>query len=302
MFGVMTGVFLAVAMVTWASALTREKCALKNLIIGIFYMKIVPINLTDVESKCAVRVFCLPYAGGSALIYRGWQQLVPDWMHVCPIELPGRGTLFAEAPAHSLAELAREVSAVLLACEGHPFALFGHSMGALIAYEAARTLELAGSRSLVYLFLSGARPPFLSRNHEPISHLPDSEFIEKLRKLNGTPKEVLDHGELMELLLPVIKNDFRIVERHEFEHGKLIDTPTVAFTGVEDSEVSVNDVYQWSKLINSRLRVVELSGDHFFIKYRSKDILKEMTNCLSSPFREHSVPKACSPVSLFWSE
>jgi medium-chain acyl-[acyl-carrier-protein] hydrolase len=282
----------------------REKCASKYFITGIFYMKIVPINLTGVESKRAVRVFCLPYAGGSASIYRDWQQLVPDWMQVCPIELPGRGTLFAEAPAHSLAELVREVSAVLLAYEGHPFALFGHSMGALIAYEVARTLELAGSRSLVYLFLSGARPPFLARNHEPIGHLPDSEFVEELRKLNGTPKEVLDHGELMELLLPMIKNDFRIIERHEFEYGKLIDTPTVTFTGVEDSEVSVSDVCQWSKLINSRLRVVELPGDHFFIHHQVKNILKEITNCLSVPFGKHYGLMECSPysVSLFPSE
>jgi medium-chain acyl-[acyl-carrier-protein] hydrolase len=267
-------------------------------------MKIVPINLTNVKNKYAIRVFCLPYAGGSASIYRDWQQLVPDWMQVCPIELPGRGKLFAEAPANSLAELSREVSAVLMAYEGHPFALFGHSMGALIAYEVARALERAGSRSLVYLFLSGARPPFLTRIQEPIGHLPDSEFVEKLRKLKGTPKEVLDHGELMEFLLPMIKNDFRIIERHEFEYGELLNTPTVVFTGIDDSEVIGDDIRQWGKLINGRLKVIEIPGDHFFIHHRAKNILREMINFLTIPLRKYyelmEVPP--SAISVFHSE
>jgi medium-chain acyl-[acyl-carrier-protein] hydrolase len=253
-------------------------------------MKTTPFNLVNVKADCAVRVFCLPYAGGSTSIYREWPQYVPDWMQVCPVELPGRGALFATAPATALIDLVGELSDALRAYEGQPFALFGHSMGALIAYEVARKLELAGTRSLVRLFVSGTRPPFLPRNREPISHLPDFEFIEKLRKLNGTPKEILDHEELMEFLLPMIRNDFRIVEKYGFDQGNLLNTPTVVFAGTEDDEVSIEDAQQWSKLTKSPIKLVKFPGDHFFIYPQTRNIIKEITNFLSTPFMVHRQP------------
>jgi surfactin synthase thioesterase subunit len=134
-------------------------------------------NTATLRTGTVLRVFCFPYAGGSAAIYQHWQQHAPNWLQICPVELPGRGRLYAENPFGSIAELAAAITSALYPYTNTPYALFGHSMGGTIAYEVACGLEAAGRALPRKLFVSGARAPFLARRKPPVSHLADAEFL-----------------------------------------------------------------------------------------------------------------------------
>src|ERR1700738_4476769 len=167
-----------------------------------------PFFNTSLRTGAALRLFCFPYAGGSAAIYQDWQQHAPNWLQICPVELPGRGRLCAENPSGSIPALAAAITSALYPYTNTPYALFGHSMGALIAFEVACGLE-AGGRA------TPCRTP-------PVGHLADPEFLAHVRDLNGTPTEVLANKELMDVLLPVLRADFALCEQYRMRGLQLL--------------------------------------------------------------------------------
>lgn len=230
----------------------------------------------------AIRLFCFPYAGGSgAAIYRQWQQHAPRWLQICPVELPGRGWLCTEAPFRSLPELAAEITSALYAYTDTPCALFGHSMGALIAYEVACNLEAAGKKQLRKLIASGARAPFLARMRPPVSNLPAPEFLAHVRDMNGTPAEVLADGELMEALLPVLRADFSMCEQYRIGRPLLLRAPITTLAGLEDEEITEPDVRAWKQLTSGAFRCLWFPGDHFYIRENMTSIVNAISDELS---------------------
>src|SRR5437763_15337105 len=159
--------------------------------------------------RARVRLFCFPYAGGGDSVFRAWQKGLSEAIEVCPVQLPGRGARISEPPFTELSPLVRAAAQALAPHLDKPFAFFGHSMGALICFELARHLRKDGGPQPVHLFVSGRCGPQTPR--EPFAgDLPDSEFQEMLRRYNGTPEEVLENRELMELLLPAVRADFAL--------------------------------------------------------------------------------------------
>src|ERR1043166_3549047 len=145
-----------------------------------------------------IRLFCFPYAGGAPHVFHEWPDLLPSFVDVCAIQLPGRGTRLREQPYTRLKALVPDVVTALRSFIDRPFALFGHSMGALIAFEVARVLRDRGGPEPEILFVSGARGPQLKRNDTNTYELTDVELIQRLRRLNGTPAGVLEHEELLQ--------------------------------------------------------------------------------------------------------
>src|SRR5512132_3878400 len=154
-----------------------------------------------------IPLVCLPYAGGGASAYRLWRRLQPASIEVCPVQLPGREGRIRETPYRRVEPLAETLAGLLAPCAGRPFAIFGHSMGALIGFVLARRLRAMGLPGPAHLFVSAARPPGEMRRGEPVHTLSDESFVHALRALRGTPEQVLEHRELMELLLPTLKAD-----------------------------------------------------------------------------------------------
>jgi medium-chain acyl-[acyl-carrier-protein] hydrolase len=241
------------------------------------------INAGARQLGARIRIFCLPYAGGSAAIYKDWQKTVPAELQVCPIELPGRGSRSREPIPRSIPELAREIASALDLHNDKPLALFGHSMGAAIAYEVARNLEAKNNRALCALIVSGARAPFLERKKPGVGDLPDSEFLEHLRDLNGTPPEILADQELMALLLPMLRRDFINCECYRLEKLHVLRTPITALAGDGDVDISISDVEAWSALTVGRFRALRFPGDHFFIKSEEAAVTAAVTSILLGP-------------------
>jgi medium-chain acyl-[acyl-carrier-protein] hydrolase len=145
-----------------------------------------------------------------------------------------------------------------------PFAFFGHSLGSLISFELTRWLRRQKVPCPLQLFVSGCRVPQIPNPDPPIHQLPDVEFIEELRRFNGTPKAVLDNPELMEVFLPLLRSDMRLYETYVYDHEAPLDCPISAFGALEDEEVSREELAAWYDQTRSRFNIQMFPGDHFF--------------------------------------
>jgi medium-chain acyl-[acyl-carrier-protein] hydrolase len=229
----------------------------------------------EVNPRARLRLFCFPYAGGGASIYRGWAALLPPDVEVCPVQIPGRETRLRDRPYDRLEPMIQALADTLPPYLDMPFAFFGHSMGALISYELSRELRRRGQPLPLHLFVSGRRAPHVPMREDPIYDLPDSEFKDELRELKGTPEEVLQHEELMNLLMPVLRADFAVNDTYAYVDEPPFDQVGIsAFGGLGDEEVTREDVEAWREHTRGRFRARMLPGDHFFIN-SAKDLILE---------------------------
>lgn len=220
------------------------------------------------------RLFCFPYAGGGASIFHAWPNHVPLSIEIYLIHLPGREKRWNETPFTRLAPLVQALAQILSPHLNLPFAFFGHSMGALISFELVRYFRQQNGLTPVHLFVSAYRAPHLPDRHPRISHLDDSAFIKELRSLNGTPEEVLQHSELMHLMLPLLRADFALCETYAYSADLPLDCPISAFGGLEDSEVHKTELEGWRDQTNSSFMLRMFPGDHFFLHQSRAPVLQ----------------------------
>lgn len=222
-----------------------------------------------------LRLFCLPYAGGSALIYRPWAVTLPHEIEVCPIELPGRGLRMREPTMDQLGELVGAIATALKPYFDKPFAFFGHSMGALLSFELAQLLQRQYPQSqLLHLLVSGCRAPHILRPNPLMHTLSDPELRETLRRLNGTPTEVLENEELMHLLLPTIRTDLRALETYRYSPNTPLTCPITTLGGIQDPEVSLDALEAWREHTVGLFSIRLFPGDHFFVHTQQAQLLQ----------------------------
>jgi surfactin synthase thioesterase subunit len=219
-----------------------------------------------VRGRVDLKLFCFPYAGGTASIFRSWVNLLPSAIHVIPVELPGRGARLSESPYISLPSLVEDLAEAILPHLDRPFAFFGHSMGAVIGFELARYLRQAHGREPYALFASGRRAPHVPDTDPLTYNLPHDEFIEELRRIDGTPSEVLEHAELMELMLPLLRADFQLIQTYKYLEGDPLRCSIFAYCGSQDEEENRELMSKWQEQTVSRFKLHVLPGDHFFLR------------------------------------
>lgn len=233
--------------------------------------------------EARLRLFCFPYAGGAASLYRGWADELPAEIEVLPIQPPGRESRLREAPVRDMDSLAAALETGLAdELDRGPHAFFGHSLGALSAYELARRRRDAGHPEPVHLFVSAHSAPQLPWEDEPLHDMPSDRFRERLRELQGTPAEVLDHPELMELVEPMLRADFQLNETYLHRPGEPLTTPVTAFGGLEDEDVPASQLAPWAELTRGPFQLRMLRGGHFFLHDRDAraDLLGEIARTL----------------------
>jgi len=226
------------------------------------------------SSRALLRIICFPYAGGSASIFRKWLGFFPESVEVCALQLPGRGTRLGEPCFSEITLMAAAALDGLLPLIDRPFVFFGHSMGALLAFECGRLLAQHNGVKPEHLFVSGSSAPQLkNQKRETHSSLPEQEFIEYLKTLNGTPPQVLQNPELLRLLLPVLRADFAACETYRYVPGPAIGCPIAAFGGIRDVDVPRDLLEGWREHApEGAFSLSLLPGDHFFI-HQSETIL-----------------------------
>lgn len=221
-----------------------------------------------------LRLFCLPYAGGLASAYRAWQKDAPWDVEVCAVQLPGRETHWARPAFTSLPRLVDALAEVLEPLLDRPYALAGHSMGGTIAFELARRLQ--ARRPPVHLFVSGTRAPHMPDPRGPRHMLPDDALADKLREIGGTPPEVLEHQELMAIVLPLMRADFELNDTHVHVPGPPLDCPISAFGGTHDPVVPAEAVEGWRAYTRGGFRLRMFDGEHFFIHTHHAELMGEV--------------------------
>jgi medium-chain acyl-[acyl-carrier-protein] hydrolase len=224
----------------------------------------------------AFRLFCLPYAAGSASVYGEWAGRLGPNVEVCPIELPGRQTSWRKSPFVRIEPL---VDALASALEGEldmPYGIFGHSMGALVGFELARELRRRNCNGPRVLFVSGGMAPRLRRVRPRIHDQPDPVVLDRLRAMGGLAAEIWAAPELLELLLPTIRADFSVCERYTYRPGPALDCPIVSFAGSEDAEVPPAALDRWGEETTAEFTQYVLPGGHFFLASAQDALLDQV--------------------------
>jgi surfactin synthase thioesterase subunit/malonyl CoA-acyl carrier protein transacylase/acyl carrier protein len=230
-----------------------------------------------------LRLFCFSYAGGGASIFSSWSKELPPEIEVCPIQLPGREERLGESPFTRLTPLIQTLVPLITPYLDIPFAFFGHSLGALISFELARELRRQNLPSPIHLFVSASRAPHILDLDLPIHRLPDSKFLESLRRLNGTPEEVLQNPELMQLFLPALRADFAILETYFYATEERLHCPISAFGGVKDNIVSQTELAAWCDQTDGDFRMLMFPGDHFFLHPNRQQLLQAIAQEIQKP-------------------
>ncbi|HEX2316314.1 MAG TPA: alpha/beta fold hydrolase [Thermomonospora sp.] len=232
----------------------------------------------------SLRLFCFPHAGGSAVAYRSWAKETSTAVEVHAVQYPGRADRLTEPLVDDAHRLARLVAGAMAPLMDRPAALFGHSMGAVVAYETARLLEDRGLPP-VHLFASGARPPHRRdvRDEDRVAGRDDDGVVAALTRLGGSDAEVLADPEMRELVLPYVRNDFRLIEEYEPRPGPALKAPVTALIGDADPHVDEERAAEWAAVTDGPFRLAVLPGGHFYLVERQADVLAEIHRALHVP-------------------
>jgi medium-chain acyl-[acyl-carrier-protein] hydrolase len=214
-----------------------------------------------------IKLFCFPYAGGSALIYKKWKAFFDHRIELCPIELAGRGTRIIESLYGSCEEAVEDLYGIIKPeIASSPYALFGHSMGAMLAYELARKIRKTGRNPPAHLFFSGRAAPHIPMEEEKKYHLLSQEtFEKKVLELGGTPPEFFQHPQLTEMFLPLLRHDFRLAATDfDFEIIAPFDCDITVFLGKEE-DMAPEQADGWKRHTHGVCSIHYFDGGHFFI-------------------------------------
>lgn len=222
----------------------------------------------------ALRLVCLPYAGGGSGAFRTWPDCLPHWVEVCAVILPGREERFREPPIEDLRNLVEALAEALLPLLDRSFAVFGHSMGALIGFELVRCLRRQQAPVPAVLFVSGASAPNMRALGPAIHQLPEDAFLRELARLNGTPPELLQNRELMRLLLPTLRADFKLHDEYVYTPDAPLGCPIVACGGRHDPDVTEGQLRGWQDQTGVAFSMRMFHGDHFFLQTARRQVLR----------------------------
>jgi medium-chain acyl-[acyl-carrier-protein] hydrolase len=229
------------------------------------------------NAKATLRLFCFPYAGGGTTLYQTWPRLLPENVELYVTQLPGRGSRIKEKSLTNARSLVDEIAQAIEPHLDKPFAFFGHSMGTILSFELAHTLRQERGVEPNHLFISGRRAPQFKILDTTVYNLPEPEFIQELRRLNGTPKEVLEHSELMNLMIPILRADFEVCQTYVYNQRQPLGCPMTVFGGLQDADVKREHLEAWQDYTNASFSLKMLPGDHFFLHSSETSLLKQIS-------------------------
>ena len=227
-----------------------------------------------------LRLFCFPYAGGAAVAFRDWPPLLGPSVEMCAVELPGHGTRLREPLVSRLESWVEPLASALEPWLDREFAFFGHSLGALLAFEVALRVGATGRRPSG-LCVSASAAPHMVAPGDPTSTLPRPAFIEKLRRLGGTPPAVLAHPELMTIMEPMLRADFAAFENYRCRPGAQLDCPIAAFGGLRDPIVKRDRLEGWREHTRAGFSLEMFPGDHFFVNTARRELVPAVVRATS---------------------
>lgn len=230
-----------------------------------------------VNRSAKLRLVCFPYAGGGAGIFRAWPDFTLPTVEVWAAQPPGREARIGESALRQIAPVVEGLANAMRPLLDRPFAFFGHSMGALLAFELARSLRTAHGKQPLCLFVSGAGAPHQPLRRELIHDKDETGFAEGLRRMNGVPAALLEDPELWRVFSPTLRADMTLCETYRPAPGEPLDCPLSAMGGLEDPDVLREDLDAWRQHTRGPFQVRMLPGDHFFVDSRRAQVVEAVS-------------------------
>ena len=227
--------------------------------------------------EAQTRLFLFPYAGAGPAVFYRWASEMPGIIEVWSAHYPGRGSRYREAPLTQISEFAEQLSHAIQPILDRPCAFFGHSLGGLVAFELIRRLRQQNLPQPRVLFISGCGAPHLPHLNASICAQSDPDFMKSLQQLNGVPSELLNQPEAMQLLLPILRAVFEVIDRYRYSPEESLHIPIVALAGLSDPRVSREHLEGWALHTEAGFQLHEFPGDHFFINTCRESVI----SCIS---------------------
>jgi medium-chain acyl-[acyl-carrier-protein] hydrolase len=238
------------------------------------------IFIPKIKPSSLIRLVCFPYAGGSSSTYLAWQKYLHADVELAVIELPGRSSRISEAPYQTMQEIVLAIFLELRKLKKKKCIFYGHSMGARVAYEVMLMFKRYNDTIPIHFIASGSIAPCVEGTREQIHNLPDAEFLSKVGALNGSHPDVLANQELMSLVLPAMRADFRIIETYLNKTKQIIPTRISVLAGDKD-ELEINSVEAWFSLFEDCTnKIYWIPGGHFFIDDNREEVLGVVNNLI----------------------
>lgn len=214
-----------------------------------------------------LKVYCLPYAGGTKMAYSEWKDKFAETADIIPLEYNGHGERYGEPFYASVDEAVDDLCARIIKDQPLHYIVYGHSFGSMLAVLVAEKLEQVYANSPKAVIIGGMRPMHLKYKDRVLRHLPKDEFMQTIYEMGQTSEEIMNEPELVDLIYEIIYNDLLIDETYVYEedkHNKL-NVPLVVMTGLQDKEAPIEDMEEWKQYTNSRFYIKQFDSDHFFL-------------------------------------
>lgn len=238
------------------------------------------LTFTTRRTRAKVRLLCFPFAGGSASVFKHWQKFLSPAIEVVAIEYPGHGMRMGEPMMSqwepSLEQFLPEIATLL----DKPLAIFGHSMGAVFAFECVRALWRQYNVNAAHLFVSGARAAHLPFEDQRLYELPDADLLARLGLLDGTPRELLNNPDVVRMMMPIMRNDMELSGTYRHAYQAPLDCPITALCGDSDPIVSTEDAAGWQLQTSRKFALKIFHGGHFFINSSFDEVTHLITDAL----------------------
>jgi len=242
----------------------------------------------------AIRLFCIPYAGGGASVYYPWREALPAGLELCPVQLPGRESRTDEESIDDFGALLDALAPVVGRHLDLPYAIYGHSMGAGLAFELARRLSTSHGRAPEHLFVGAHRSPNKPYSYPSVRSVSDDKVLQILARFNGMPRMVLENQDLLDMFLPILRSDLSVCETYAYRQHIVLDCPITLFTGMRDANVGPAQIAGWSEQTTGPFSHHEIDADHFFLKSHKEEVLGTLVGALAGRIGAPSALQGCA--------
>ncbi len=233
--------------------------------------------------EAKLRLFCFPYAGGGASVFKAWSKALPDHIEVCILQFPGREERLGEPLIKDMSKLVDCITEEIITYADRPFAFLGHSMGAIVAYETAQRLRSMGANQPMHIFLSARAAPHLQEDIDPLRFLEDDAFVDRLHRTYGAvPEAIRQNARLRAIFLPILRADVELLETHLASTSEPLGCPITALGGKDDPAISKDMLAGWQTRTSGKFKQYEFPGKHFYINSEREAVISRILDDLAA--------------------